>query len=562
MEHGGTVTVAEDGGFDYAVPRRVVALDNARAIVLSMALVVAAAVYSFELTSFLHAKEAVLSLGLAAMALLVAVRGHFYWNGIRAFAPLWIFVGVALIRAALMPTAVASDTALAALRWGLVLMTVGLSYDLLAQEKWRDRVFDAFIASAVVVALLGYVQYWGLAPRFFPVFDSYNQRVYSVFGNQDYFGGYVAMAFPAALYRVLGQRRRKWGLAAVLLLAPALLISGSRSSWLAALAGVCAVAPHLEWRPRRLAVAAIVAVVAVGATACLAPEATVARVRSAFGASDEGRDSRVWLWKAGHGMFRDFPLMGMGLGNYAYWSPSYLGEIAANRPPDPSFNIERHADQPHSEVVRVLAETGLAGILLWVWMVGRLVSVRGPQWGVLAAYGFFALFNGVFDSAPHTLVAVLMTAMMTSAARDPFWDSRSASNLLPVAALAVCLVEVWAVITPSVLLTAAEDGELAGQSSLVLYERAAGCHWPSARASKEYADALAGAGKNLEAYGEFQRALKGLDTGDIYLALATIAVDENDLPSARFWIDQCVRRWPHNAEAREMFLLLYHRAHA
>ncbi|MCX5771219.1 MAG: hypothetical protein NTZ09_13255, partial [Candidatus Hydrogenedentes bacterium] len=216
--------------------------------------------------------------------------------------------------------------------------------------------------------------------------------------------------------------------------------------------------------------------------------------------------------------------------------------------------------QPHSEVVRVLAESGLAGILLWVWMVGRLVSVRGPQWGVLAAYGFFALLNGVFDSAPHTLVAFLMAAMMTSAARDPFWDSRSASNVLPLAALAVCLVEVWAVITPSVRLTAAEDAELGGQTSLVLYERAAGGHWPSARASKEYADALAAAGKNLDAYAEFQNALRGLDTGDIYLALATIAVDEDDLPSARLWIDQCVKRWPHNAEAREMFFLLYHRA--
>ena len=559
MENGGTVTVADDAGFDYAVPRRVVVLDNARAAVLVAALVICSAAYSFEVTSFLHAKEAVLCAGLAAMALLVAVRGHFYWNGVKAFAPLWAFAGIGLARAALMPTAVASDTALAALRWALVLVTVALAYDLLAQEKWRDRLFDAFIVSAAVVALLGYVQYWRLAPSFFPVFDSYDQRVYSVFGNQDYFGGYVAMAFPAALYRVLGPRRRAWCAGALLLLAPALLISGSRSSWLAALAGVCAVAPHLEWRPRGLALAALVAAVAIGATAAMAPEATVARVNSAFGEKDEGRDSRLWLWKAGHGMFTDSPLMGIGLGNYAYWSPSYLGEIAANRPPDPSFNIERHADQPHSELVRVLAEAGLVGILLGAWMVARLMPVRGPQWGVLAAYGLFALFNGVFDSTPHTLVACLMAGMMTGKARDSFWDSRGAANLLPMAALAVCLVEVWAVITPSVRLTAAEDAELAGRDSLVLYERAAGLSWPCARANKEYADALAADGQNLEAYDEFQKALLGLDTGDIYLALATIAVDENDLPSARSWIKQCVKRWPHNPQAREMFILLHHR---
>jgi hypothetical protein len=299
--------------------------------------------------------------------------------------------------------------------------------------------------------------------------------------------------------------------------------------------------------------------VAIGATVYFAPDATVSRVKTALGPKDEGRDSRLWLWKAGHGMFRDYPLMGTGLGNYAYWSPSYLGEIAATRPPDPSFDIERHADQPHSEAVRVLAEAGLAGILLWVWMIGRLLPARGPQWGVLAAFAVFSLFNGVFDSTPHTLVACLMAGMMTGARRTPFWDSKRAANFLPVAAIAVCLIEVWGVIAPSVRLTAAEDAQLAGRSSLELYERAAACRWASARASKEYADALARAGRNLEAYAEFQKALDGLDTGDIYLALATIAVDENDLPSARHWIDRCVRRWPHKAEAREMFILLYHR---
>jgi len=559
MENTGTVTANGNDGFDYTVPSRIVALDTARGVVLCLALVAAPVAFSFNMTSFLHAKEAVLCGGLVLMAFLVLVRGQYFWNGVKVFAPLWVFLALGLARSVLSPTAVVSDSVLSVLRWSMVLVMGALAYDLLAQDKWRARILDAFVLSAVVVGVLGCVQFWGAAPRLFPVFESYDQRVYSVFGNQDYFGGYIAMALPAALYLAAGGRRRWWSYPALAVLVPALLISGSRSAWLAAAAGLLAVAPHLEWRLRKLAAPAFLIALAAVATAVAAPGSTVVRVQEAFAAHDEGRDSRLWLWQAGHGMFRDHPLLGAGLGNYAYWSPKYLGDLAAAKPPDPAFQIERHADQPHSEPVRILAETGLLGVLLWIWMAARLIGKRGPQWGVLAAYAVFALFNGVFDSVPHTLSAVLMAGMMMSRSRAPFWESRPAAAILSMAAVAVCLAEVWAVITPSVWLGAAESAEIRGRPSLVLYERAANHAWPNARARKMYADALAGAGRETEAYDEFQKALRGLDTGDIYLALATIAVEENNLNSARYWIGKCVRRWPHNPEAREMFLLLYQR---
>lgn len=559
MQYEGTVLPGADAGFDYAIPRRLIMLDRVRGAVLCLTIIIATVAYSFRLTSFLHAKEAVFCVGIPVMALLVIARGQYYWNGVRAFAPIWLFVGAGLMRAALLPTAVGSDAAVAALRWVLLLVTVALAYDLLAQERWRGRITAAFTASAVAVAVLGYVQYFGLAPRLFPVVEWYSQRIYSVFGNQDYFGGYLAVALPVAAYTALGQPQRKWGIAAGILLIPALLMSGSRSAWLAAAVGLAVVAPHLEWRPRRLTWVAVLCAGIGAATVVMAPDATLARLHRAFAAVDEGRDTRIWLWQAGHAMFCDHPVAGVGLGNYAYCSPLYLGDLANTRPRDPGFDIERHADQPHSEIVRLLAETGLVGILLWAWMAGRLLATRGPAWGLLAAYGTFALFNGVFDSVPHTLAALLAAGMLLAAQPVPFWDSRGAANGLPVAAVAACLIQVWGVLTPSMWLTVAEDAQLAGRPHLRLYERAAGYRWPSARAHKQYADALADAGRNPEAYAEFRRALDGLDTGDLYLALAILATEENDLDAARQWIGQCVHRWPHNAAAREMFTLLYRR---
>src|SRR5204863_422971 len=128
---------------------------------------------------------------------------------------------------------VRSDALIELARMATLLLAGALAYDLLAHEFWRDRITDAIVASAVVVAALALLQYAGWASYLFPVFPTYTQAMYSVFGNQDLLGGYMAIAVPLALARFIHRPRVIWA-AATLAMVVTLVVSGCRSAWLAA----------------------------------------------------------------------------------------------------------------------------------------------------------------------------------------------------------------------------------------------------------------------------------------------------------------------------------------
>ena len=583
--------------------------DDWRGRVLCLTVVLCPALYSFHFTSFLHAKEIVFAISVIVMALLAALSRRITLRGFAAFLPLWIFIGVALAGAFAAQAKVPSDILTRAAYWGLLLLGVATVFDLMSDDKWQTRVISAISVSAALVAALGLIQYAGLAPFLFPVFAHYTQRVYSVFGNQDLYGGYLALGVPLLINRVWGLgfrvsgslvRVRNWaallGFAAVV---PGIMISGSRSAWLAAFVGtaVSVFGSRISGLPQdpkpetRYPIPALV-VLLMAVTAWLVPSATVNRVLTTFGAEDRGVHARLWMWEGTLSMIRDAPILGVGLNNYAYWCPRYLGEPVLGPRRNAQVENEFYADQPHSEPLRVLAETGLIGAVCWLWMVARMIRVSGfgfrvsgfakrslaardpkpetrnPVLGALLAFVVFALFNAPFDSVAHTFVGLLLASMLLGRTRkqSPSLESsepvagfvqdrgrcvRRLSVPIAVPLLAV-LVGGFLLLTvhvPSYLLRAAEDAHLGPQADISLYPRVVDYPWPNARAHKEYGIALAEAGQDEEARQELLKALKGLDTGDIYLALALLASEAGDRRATLRWATECLFRWPGNPDA-------------
>jgi len=532
---------------------RISRLDEWRGWIACATIVAAAVAYSFHFTSFLHAKEGVLCLGLCAMGLLVVLRGRLSRTSVTAFLPLWLWVGIELLRLLFGLAKVPSDAALESVRWLLLLLAVGFVLDVLQEDAWRRKMLAAVVLSTVAVAVLGLLQYLGAIPFLFPVFEGYTQRVYSVFGNQDFYGGYVALGLPLVLHRVLvGRRVDMAALAAACILTLGLLVSGSRSAWLAATAGVAVAIVVSERKAKRLALCGAVAAALTIATALAAPDATVRRITQTFQTEDEGRHARVFLWRAAWAVFGHGPVLGQGAAAYAYRSPQYLGDLVANAPDPIRFDVERHADQPHCEPLRVLAESGLVGLALWGWMAVRLLRRRGIEWAALAAFGVFACFNGPFDSVPHVLAALLLAAALLAREPRPAPPAHLPAYVLPALSVALCVFEVWAVLVPSYRLRAAQDAQLANRPALALYRRAAQHAWPHAEAHRDYAIALAEAGHVQSARYHFREALRGLDTGDLYLALAAVAIELDDLEEAHRWAEECLRRWPRNREATDL----------
>ncbi len=531
------------------------ALDRWRGWALCMIIVAAASVFSFRFTSMLHAKLAICCLGFALLGGITIWQRRLPRGAVASWIPLWCFLGVASAGAVVLRAHVPSDAIAALAYWALLLLATAACAGTLAEEVWRERVLSAVAFAACIVAGWGLLQFCGLCPGLFPTFPQYTQRVYSVFGNQDLFGGFVAIGTPILVYRYLAGKQRL-ALAGLVLLVPALLISGCRSAWLGALVGATMCAPwHGIDRLRASILAACMASL-IMATAFLAPEATVRRVSRMLGSEGQGVQARLWMWRGTADMFLDAPLLGVGIGNYGYWSPRYLGKVEHRPASRGAAWVEGHADQPHSEPLRILAETGLAGAACWGWMIARVARrarhERNAITGMLATLGVFALFNGPFDSVLHTLVGLLGISMLAAhnAAERPV--SRALSACVGGTVLVLSAFLVAAVLVPSYRVRAAEDTYFSGRPNLAEYKRAADWPWPNAYAHKAYGIALTAEGRDEDAVRELHRALEGLDTGDIYLALAILALQKGDTREAERNAAECLLRWPGNAEAESI----------
>ncbi len=520
-----------------------------RAHILIVTLVACTLAYSFHLTSFLHAKLAVLCVGAIVLAIATALHECATWRGFRALTSLWVFVLIALVRLAVSPVRVPSDAISGIAYFVLLLLVAGLSTDILASNGWLDSLAKTAALLSAVVAVLGLLQYAGLVHFLFPEFPEYGQRMYGVFGNQDLTGGFIALGIPL-LFRwaadETGSPRMRGALWCAFIIALCgLVLSESRSAWIAGVVGIAVAWSTLESKPPRARwiIAGMAAVVI--ALVALFPQSTVRRLPQEIGIQ-----ARVSMWRAAVDMAIEHPVAGVGFGQYAYWSPLYIGRQGLNAG-RPAASRERHADQPHSEPLRILAEMGVLGSLCWAWMaVVWLRRARGSAAriaaGPLAAFGIFSMFNGTFESPPHALVALLFLAAPLARGTT----LTQASRLIPMPAVLLALFLAWAIVPPSAMLRTAQDVQIGNrEASLLYYTRTVAWPWPSAAAHRDYAIALAEAGHDAEARIEFLRAMDGLDTGDILLGLAIVEHGLGDVDAARRHASECLRRWPGCIEA-------------
>lgn len=526
--------------------------------VLCACIVAAATAYSFRLISFLHVKEAILSGGLILMTLGAIRRKTSVVQGMHWFLPLWLGWVAAVICGvftAQVPAHVIED----AVRAATLLLIAAYAWEFCRDSDWRRRIRTAMVVSAAVVAALALAQYLNLLPALFPEFPHYDQRLYSVFGNQDLLGGYMAISIPLLFTAVIRGKSVRWDAAAALaLLTAVLVLSASRSAWLAAAVGIAVGVPWGAAAFRRVAAWGIALMAVVLIVSVFTWPQTSQRLARTFSGDDVGGRARLWFWDGTIRMLRDHPWCGVGLGNYSYWSPRYLGEALAAPGGKQHYHNEILTEHAHSEPLEYLAETGIAGGTFFLWMFYRTARRRGAAWGGLAASLVFCLFNAGFHSAPHALVTLLLASMLFSHSErkertnltnaDPYWLKPALAGFAVALVATLC----WAVLIPSYQLRLAEDIHLSGKNPVPYYEKVLAHRWPNAEAREEYGMALLDAGRADEAYTQLQKAQKGLDTGRLYLLLAVAAEQLGDFHAVRTWAEQCLIRWPDNSAARQL----------
>ena len=169
----------------------------------------------------------------------------------------------------------------------------------------------------------------------------------------------VLVLLTLACSVAFAQRRRGAGVwvAVGAIIAAALLLSFTRSAWLALLAGVSYILA--VQRPRLLA--AVPAVLAVAYLA--APEALQQRVRSIRPAANQ---ARIVMWRTGLNMIADRPLLGVG--------PERAGTLFSEYQPDDVEELPPgFYGHLHNVYIHYAAERGIPAALIVLWLLARVL---------------------------------------------------------------------------------------------------------------------------------------------------------------------------------------------
>ncbi len=539
------------------------------AALICLIVFLSAMAYSFHLVSFLHAKEFVLCLGLIALGLFHIRRGV-RLQTIAVFLPLWLFLAYAvLVHFFFKPAKVPNDALISVAKGFVVLAVATFAVPVLEDAIWRERVFLSVVLAGAVAAFLATLEYAGVLPTLFPRFSD-NTPLYSVFGNADLFGGYLAAVVPllaGSLFTnqqaTLPRMRRIALLFLLMVVVFGLTLSGSRGAWIAGTVGLMVLIPSSVRGTRWAYVAICLCLVSVVSAFVIGSGYLTQRAHELFSLEGTGLALRLWFWDGTIRMARDHLLWGVGLGNFAYWSPQYLAEAIAK----PYGMLHQHNDVPtlfsHADALQLLAETGIVGCLFWIWMVLRVRMFRSQGTaGASTALLVFSLSSFPFHSVPHALLALLCVADLWVAERQnkpvavPVYRlGKLTERAFPIVTGLFAVFLLWAVWQPSVLLKRADTVYFSkADNALDAYEQACQHPWQTAAAHRHYATALLFSGKYIEAEEQIRRALERSDIGQLHLALGVLEGHKGNMEEARSLLENAVYRIPSNIEAwRRLF---------
>lgn len=220
-------------------------------------------------------------------------------------------------------------------------------------------------------------------------------RAYGTLPHPNVLGGYIAVMLPLVIHQL--RHRKIFYLATLLAGITALVMTFSRSAWIACLFGtgiVLYARPPVGsaiWKQSKAYFSAIFASMVI-----------IIFIAGTTGFHDESVVVREALNNSAISMFTESPLVGKGLGNF-------LVALPANLPSRQIYFL-----QPvHNIYLLVLAETGVVGLALFIWMIWKIFKSKKT---IIRYSLFIILLLGLVDHYPLTLQQgqLLLTILLSS----------------------------------------------------------------------------------------------------------------------------------------------------
>ncbi len=388
--------------------------------------------------------------------------------------PWLLFLGVQLVSIAFTPYS-KLEGLLQWARWVAAFLAFVLTLGTITSPRHAWGLVLAVLLGPSIAALIGLYQFVvpTAAPESFLILGGRFARASATFGKPNPFAGYLNMAWPIALalaFYFLGRHRAEQRAdtprsapqleasavgAAVLalvfggfggLLLAGLFASYSRGGWIGAMVGIVTLA--LVSGRRTAAIAGFGLVFGLlggllGVFSLLPPAFTerLATVANNLRIFDAGEVTitpenfaiveRMAHWQAGWRMFRDYPLFGIGVGNFNLAYPDYF--VA------PWATSQGHA---HNYYVHTLAENGIFGLLSYLMLIGgmfrRALLVRrelsGTAWGavMVGVCGIIAAAAGhnIFENLHVLNLGIQLSGVWGLALVAQRWGTRKHEHIL------------------------------------------------------------------------------------------------------------------------------------
>jgi len=222
-------------------------------------------------------------------------------------------------------------------------------------------IYKAVFAVAVLSSLGGLLQFAS---------DPHRDLLHRITGFMSQWMTYsgllmLALVILTAYGLCNGLRNHKWVIFAAMPICLALIISQTRNAWMGTIAGIGALI--LLRKPRAI----LVLLVAMVALYFVSPASIKQRLHSGLDAQDSTTRTRIECFWTSMRMIQDNPWFGVGPKNVKYEALKYRRE---HEFPD---WVYQHM---HNNILQIAAETGIPGLILWLWFMVRLA------WDALRCY--------------------------------------------------------------------------------------------------------------------------------------------------------------------------------
>ena len=284
----------------------------------------------------------------------------------------------------------------------------------------------------VIISMGAFLSLFGLFKKYmgnpFPWWNYHNipetaGHLISTYGNRNHLTGYLEMALPLSLGLILtGYRGVRLFLLIVLsaLLLLVLMLAFSRGGWVSGSLGLIFMGLVLMTSQYFNKKKVLVAVIGGGFILIMIVLSSTAMVERflTLGEMDKGRSAgRIKIWGAVVEMIEDYPVLGIGPGNFSTVFTQYL---------PPAENRHFYA---HNDYIQSAAEIGLISIVIIAWMIAAVY-----RRGFKKLKNQSRLVRGVTIGALSGITAILVHSMLDFNLHIP----ANALLFTVLVALAVC----------------------------------------------------------------------------------------------------------------------------